>query len=787
MSGEPTNAELIIALGELSVEVQRARSRPELLARVSRGLGSLGYRVAALRVAGSTATVAAAAAPRELLDSMEACLGRSLEGLTLSLGYLPSVEQAIAEDRPLHWDDATPLAARFFTALGGRPPRLFDLAREFTGGRVAIAPLRVGGVPWGALIVASPTLTAGDVAAFRLFAAHVAASLEAVDALDLLARRNRELAAVRELSAARGGDGPGSEAERQIRFLSTLWELGRAGSETRAVEPLVARVLERLSEDLAIDAAAIHALEDDRLVLAGPRFGDWDPVSEEEMRVLPLSVGELPGLAIRERRTVTERLPAVRLPGSLAVRLGMPYTVTVPLLARDQVVGTLSVGRRGERSFAPEEVQLLEICAAQVAVALENAQLFEQKRQRVEQLRHLLEVGRAITASLDLEQILEAAAGALVRMIEAATAHVFLLDPERPVLRGAATSVAAHRDLIRNTEVPLDGPSASARAIALRAPVAVPDTTDPRAEVQRQITAALGERSILAVPLLVRDRPIGVVVIGDSRDQRRWSSGEVERTSLVAHQLAVAVANSRLYEDLRRSYAELARAQEELVKRERLAALGELSAVVAHEVRNPLGVIYNAMGPLRRLLRPEGDAKTLLDIVGEEAERLNRIVSDLLDFARPHEPVLEEVSLRELLDELLDRMKGDPAARQVALAVDLPPELPPLPLDAGMIRRAFLNLVQNAMQASPEGGTVRVSARADGDGVTVEIADRGPGVPEELREKIFQPFFTTRANGTGLGLAVVKRIVEEHRGRVEVTSPPGGGATVSVWLPRRAP
>jgi signal transduction histidine kinase len=458
-----------------------------------------------------------------------------------------------------------------------------------------------------------------------------------------------------------------------------------------------------------------------------------------------------------------------------------------PLVSRGEPIGAVVLADgETERRFTAAEVHRVVPVASALAAAVTNARLFAEERRRVEQLRHLLEVGRAITASLDLEQILEAAAGALVRMIEAASAHVFLLDPERPVLRGAATSVVAHRDWIRNTEIPLDGRSASARAIALRAPVAVHDTTDPRAEVQHQLTLALGEKSILAVPLLVRDRPIGVVVIGDARDRGRWTSGEVERASLVAHQLAVAVANARLYEDLRRSYAELARAQEELLKRERLAALGELSAVVAHEVRNPLGVIYNAMGPLRRLLRPEGDAKTLLDIVGEEAERLNRIVSDLLDFARPHEPALEEASLAGLLDELLARVKGDSAARRVAFAIDLA-DLPPIPMDAGMIRRAFLNVVQNAVQATPEGGTVRITGRADEDGVTVEIADPGPGVPGELREKIFQPFFTTKAEGTGLGLAVVKRIVEAHRGRVQVTSTPGGGATFTVRLPRRAP
>jgi signal transduction histidine kinase len=246
-------------------------------------------------------------------------------------------------------------------------------------------------------------------------------------------------------------------------------------------------------------------------------------------------------------------------------------------------------------------------------------------------------------------------------------------------------------------------------------------------------------------------------------------------------------ANARLFEDLRRSYAELARTQEELVKRERLAALGELSAVVAHEVRNPLGVIFNAMGPLRRLLQPTGDARMLLDIVGEEADRLNRIVADLLDFSRPPVPSLERESLAALLEDLLDAVRNDPSSRGVTIVAELSPALPPVRIDARMIRQALLNVVQNAIQAMPRGGTVRISAhREEAAGVpwaTVVVADEGPGVPPELAAQIFQPFFTTKATGTGLGLAVVKRIVEDHRGRIELGSPPGGGTTFTVRLP----
>jgi PAS domain S-box-containing protein len=239
---------------------------------------------------------------------------------------------------------------------------------------------------------------------------------------------------------------------------------------------------------------------------------------------------------------------------------------------------------------------------------------------------------------------------------------------------------------------------------------------------------------------------------------------------------------ARLYEDLRRSYAELARAQDQLVRQERLAALGELAAVVAHEVRNPLGAIFNSLGTLRRLVRPSGDAKMLLDIVAEEADRLNRIVSELLDFARPSPPALRPQPLERVLDEAVAAALAGTDDR-IALVRDVPDALPLIPMDARLIRQAILNVALNAVQAMSEGGTLTVRARLAGDTAVVELADTGPGIPSELRCRIFEPFFTTKATGTGLGLAVLKRILDDHRGRVEVRGGEQRGTVFALHLP----
>ncbi len=264
-----------------------------------------------------------------------------------------------------------------------------------------------------------------------------------------------------------------------------------------------------------------------------------------------------------------------------------------------------------------------------------------------------------------------------------------------------------------------------------------------------------------------------------------------QQDEAVAGQLALALLSARLYEALRSSYAELERAQRDLIDRERLAALGELSASIAHEVRNPLGVIFNSVGSLQRLLKPQGDVALLLDIVGEEADRLNRMVGDLLDYSRPVQPSLQPVPLRPLFEEALAAasQQAGPGAEHVSATVRVADDAATVRADARLLRQALVNLFLNAYQAMPRSGRLDVrSSRALADGrpcAEIVVQDSGPGIPAEIVDKVFQPFFTTKATGTGLGLAVVRRIVEGHGGTIELAQA-RAGAEFRLRLPLEA-
>ncbi|MFO0638637.1 MAG: ATP-binding protein [Polyangiaceae bacterium] len=252
----------------------------------------------------------------------------------------------------------------------------------------------------------------------------------------------------------------------------------------------------------------------------------------------------------------------------------------------------------------------------------------------------------------------------------------------------------------------------------------------------------------------------------------------------VGYLVMIAAISLELAREFVRNARDLQAAQAALVRKERLAALGEMSAVVAHEVRNPVAIIFNAVAGLRK--RPD-DPDKLLAIVEEEAERLKRMVSDLLEFARPASLVLDDHAVRDIVAGAVEALRTASPGAPVDVDVELPEELPALRCDARLMRQAVINLLANALAAPRRTRAVTVVASAEGEHVAIRVVDDGGGVEASAVESIFSPFFTTRATGTGLGLPVVKRIAEAHGGRVSLENRPGVGATFVLSVPAKGP
>ena len=231
------------------------------------------------------------------------------------------------------------------------------------------------------------------------------------------------------------------------------------------------------------------------------------------------------------------------------------------------------------------------------------------------------------------------------------------------------------------------------------------------------------------------------------------------------------------------------RAKEARLRRaESLASLTTLAAGVAHEIKNPLGSIGIHLQLIQKRLAAKGrvaakDINQYLAVINEEVDRLNRIVVDFLFAVKPMDTKLEDGSINAVIQDLLDFVRPELDQAGVTIESRLSPSIPQLKIDARFIKQALLNLVKNAVSAMPEGGVLGIRTRRAGDDVLITVSDTGAGIPDNIMDKIFEPYFTTKPFGTGLGLTIVFKIVKEHFGDISVSSRPGEGTTITIALP----
>jgi PAS domain S-box-containing protein len=295
----------------------------------------------------------------------------------------------------------------------------------------------------------------------------------------------------------------------------------------------------------------------------------------------------------------------------------------------------------------------------------------------------------------------------------------------------------------------------------------------------------------LTVPALLGGELVGQIALANPPG--KYTPADLAFAERMADIYALAVQRARAQEKLavyaedleamvEERTGELEEAQEQLVRKERLAVLGQLAGGVGHELRNPLGVMANAVYFLK-MIQPEADGKVAeyLAILEGEIETSEKIVSDLMDFARLKDPHRMSVDIAPLLDRVIEREKIPP---EVQVVVHLNGALPPVHADPDHIVQILSNLVSNACQAMEAGGALDLQAYTEDDQVVIEVRDTGEGIPPENEDKIFQPLFTTRARGIGLGLALSEKLARGNRGRIEFESQPGSGSTFRLVIPR---
>ncbi len=334
-----------------------------------------------------------------------------------------------------------------------------------------------------------------------------------------------------------------------------------------------------------------------------------------------------------------------------------------------------------------------------------------------------------------------------------------------------------------------DADELPALAALQRRPIKVDDAEHDE-RVSDELRQLIGASEFVVVPMLVSDQACGVIMADNLYSGAPITHGHIRLLALFAQHAGIAIENAQAYHEiearereLSRAYATLKRTHDELVRAKQLAALGEMSARVAHDLRNPLVTI----GGWARALTEEPDdphaVRRVAAIIAEETSDLEQILSVLLEPLAGRRPEMRATDLGRLISDALAAQQNELAERKVRLELDLAPDLPQIRGDPSQLRRCLLNLVDNALNAMPEGGTLTVAASARDRHVSLRIADTGVGMPQEITPRIFDAFFTTGPSGSGLGLAVVWNIAQSHGCTIEVDSTPGEGTSFTILFP----
>jgi signal transduction histidine kinase len=294
-----------------------------------------------------------------------------------------------------------------------------------------------------------------------------------------------------------------------------------------------------------------------------------------------------------------------------------------------------------------------------------------------------------------------------------------------------------------------------------------------------------GIRSLMAVPLWSSNALLAIVTVLNKRGGDVFDRRDLRLFTVFANIAAAALQNASLYADLTLKMHELEQTQLQLVHSSKLAALGELATNLAHEINNPLTSVLGYTSHLLKTLDLPDESRKKLQLMEQETLRVRKIIRNLLDFSRQRRSRMLDGDVAVPLREISALLQGVAERSSVRLTVDYPTEPIIVHMDQNELKQVFINIMNNAMHAMPGGGDLAVRMAASGRDVRISFADTGQGIATEHLDKVFEPFFTTKHNndGTGLGLSISDRIVQNHGGRIEVSSETGRGAVFTVVLP----
>ncbi|MDH7488838.1 MAG: GAF domain-containing protein [Anaerolineae bacterium] len=770
---------LALETANLYAETVQRQRLAETLREVGLALGStLDYDEIMDRILdGLTRVVQCDAANIQLIqgDAVRIIRGRGyeqfgiaadMEGLTLPLAEARLLQQMTQTRRPVIVRDVL-TEPRWFApeAWRGRPP----FCRSWMGAPIVMRGEVIGFI--NADSIEPNAYSERDAETLALFAAQAGVAMQ-----------NARLYA---------------EAHEQRAIAEALRQAAVALSSSLNAEEILDQILVLLERVISYDAANIQAIQDGRVVLARLRgYERIGPDAERAAREAFFNVHDVPNI----RAMIETRRPHVipdtwsdpqwiKAPGLEWIR----SWAAAPIIVEDEVVGFINVDGTEPGKYGPHHADVLDAFARQAAGALRNARLYEQAQRRLRELTAIYQTGQRLQQLQPPVALAQEAIRALSDVIGYEHGGVMLLD-ERT---GALETVAL-------IEKGMDAPSLAAemervRAFDIRLGRGITGWVAEhgeslRVDDVRQDPRYIGVReemmSELCVPMKVGDRVLGVINV-ESVQLGAYSESDQRLLETVAAQLAVAIQNARLYEDLQRAYEQLRLSQDEAMRAERLRALGQMASGIAHDFNNVLTPVLGYLELALEHPNMPDEARSDVERARRGALAASSIVARLREFYRPRdatEPFVP-VDLNRVIGEAVDltRPRWRDIPQEQGVVIDMRLELGPSPRvqgDPAALRDLLTNLIANAVDAMPDGGTITIRTQTDGGSVLLSVSDTGVGMTEEVRRRAFEPFFSTKGSqGTGLGLSICYGIVQRHGGSIDLQSERGKGTTVFVRLP----
>ena len=313
-------------------------------------------------------------------------------------------------------------------------------------------------------------------------------------------------------------------------------------------------------------------------------------------------------------------------------------------------------------------------------------------------------------------------------------------------------------------------------------PIIVKDAAkDPR--VSDEFRKAMGVNEFVCVPLIAKSEPIGVIVADNVFTAEPISDERVNTLTMFVNQASLAIENAETYKSLEDKINQLTETQQRLIRSEKLAAIGSMSSYVAHEIRNPLVTIGGFAKTLSRFTFTDSKIKVNIDIIIEEVKRLEKILNNITDFGKPSKPEKIDTQICEVMENTCMLMENYFQEKHITLQKRYETGIPEAPVDPTQIKQVFLNILMNAVEAMPDGGKLDVNIESVNESIKIYIIDAGKGMQHGVLQNIYDPFFTTKPSGTGVGLSVSLKIIEDHGGTIDAISEQEKGTTMLLTLP----